>query len=46
MAKNIPIWPGSASFSDVSGNTPFALYDTDVTFVTASVNTADWWRYA
>ena len=42
MAKNIPIWPGSASFSDVSGNTPFALYDTDVTFVTASVNTADW----
>ena len=42
MAKNIPIWPGSASFSDVSGNTPFALYDTDATFVTASVNTADW----
>ena len=42
MAKNIPIWPGSASFSDVSGNTPFGLYDTDATYVTASVNTADW----
>ena len=42
MAKTIPIWPGSASFSDVSGNTPFALYDTDITYVTASVQTADW----
>ena len=42
MAKNIPIWPGSASFSEVNGNTPFGLYDTDLTFVTASVNTADW----
>ena len=42
MAKNIPIWPGSASLSDVSGNTPFGLYDTDATYVTASVNTADW----
>ena len=42
MAKNIPIWPGSASFSDVSGNTPFALYDSDIVYVTASVQTADW----
>ena len=42
MAVKIPIWPGSSSFSDVSGNTPFGLYDTDLTFVTASVNTADW----
>ena len=42
MAKNIPIWPGSASLSDVSGNTPFGLYDSDATYVTASVNTADW----
>jgi hypothetical protein len=42
MAVKIPIWPGSASFSDVSGNTPFGLYDSDITYVTASVNTADW----
>jgi len=42
MAKNIPIWPGSASLSDVAGNTPFALYDSDNTYVTASVQTADW----
>ena len=42
MAKNIPIWPGSASLSDVSGNTPFGLYDSDTVFVSASVNTADW----
>ena len=42
MATNIPIWPGSASASDVSGNTPFGLYDSDVVYVSASVNTADW----
>ena len=42
MAVKVPIWPGSASFSDVSGNTPFGLYDSDVVYVTASVNTADW----
>tara|TARA_R110002096_G_scaffold149382_1_gene310719 strand:+ start:309 stop:1472 length:1164 start_codon:yes stop_codon:yes gene_type:complete len=40
MAKNIPIWPGSASFTD--GNTPFGLYDSDVVFATASNNTAEW----
>ena len=27
---NIPIWPGSSSFS--SGDTPFGFYDTDVSF--------------
>jgi len=42
MAVKIPIWPGSASCADVSGNTPFGLYDSDITFVSASVNTADW----
>ena len=42
MAKNIPIWPGSASLAAVSGNTPFGLYDTDTTYVSASVQTADW----
>ena len=42
MAKNIPIWPGSASLADVSGNTPFGLYDSDTIYVSASVQTADW----
>tara|TARA_B100000424_G_scaffold145909_1_gene111123 strand:- start:169 stop:1329 length:1161 start_codon:yes stop_codon:yes gene_type:complete len=42
MAVNIPIWPGSASLSDVAGNTPFGLYDTDDAYVTASIQTADW----
>ena len=40
MAKNIPIWPGSSSFS--SGNTPFGLYDTDTDFTSSADNTADW----
>ena len=42
MAVKIPIWPGSASLSEVAGNTPFGLYDSDSVYVTASVNTADW----
>ena len=29
---NIPIWPGSSSFT--TGNTPFGIYDTDTTFQT------------
>ena len=37
---NQPIWPGSASFSDVS--TPFEFYDADPQFVTHSVQTAVW----
>ena len=40
MAKNIPIWPGSSSFS--SGSTPFGLYDTDTDFTASADNTADW----
>ena len=28
MAVNIPIWPGSSSFSE--GSTPFGYYDTDI----------------
>jgi len=40
MAQNIPIWPGSASFT--TGSTPFGLYDADAVFVTASNNTAEW----
>ena len=37
---NQPIWPGSASFSEVS--TPFEFYDSDSHFVTHSVQTAVW----
>ena len=40
MAKNIAIWPGSASFS--TGSTPFGLYDTDNEFTSSADNTADW----
>ena len=40
MAKNIPIWPGSASFS--AGDTPFGLYDADVEFTSSANNTAEW----
>jgi hypothetical protein len=40
MAKRIPIWPGSASFSP--GDTPFGLYDTDATFQQDIDKTADW----
>jgi len=41
MAKNIPIWPGSSSFSS-SDKTPFALYDADTTFVSDTDKTSDW----
>ena len=41
MAKNIPIWPGSSSFSS-SDKTPFALYDTDTTFASDIDKTSDW----
>ena len=40
MAKNIPIWPGSASF--VPGDTPYGLYDTDSIYQSDIENTADW----
>ena len=41
MAVKIAIWPGSGS-ADVSGSTPFGLYDNDATFCSASIQTADW----
>lgn len=36
----IPIWPGSSSFS--TGSTPFGFFDTDATFQTDADNVADW----
>jgi len=41
MAKNIPIWPGSSSFSG-SDKTPFALYDSDNDFTSSADKTSDW----
>jgi len=40
MAVNIPIWPGSSSFS--AGNTPFGHYDSDTDFVSSVDKTAGW----
>ena len=37
---NIPIWPGSSSFS--SGDTPFGFYDSDSSFQTDADKVADW----
>ena len=37
---NIPIWPGSSTFS--SGDTPFGFYDADTDFQTDAVTTAAW----
>ena len=37
---NIPIWPGSSSFS--SGDTPFGFYDADSQFQTDADKVADW----
>jgi hypothetical protein len=37
---NIPIWPGSSSFS--AGDTPFSFYDADTAFQTDAVTTATW----
>jgi len=45
MAKNIPIWPGSASFSEslaANAGTPFGLYDADGDFTSSADTTADW----
>ena len=41
MATKIPIWPGSGSFT-VGSSTPFGLYDSDTTFTSSAVKTADW----
>lgn len=40
MAINIPIWPGSSSFSE--GSTPFGYYDTDIEFTSSADKTAGW----
>ncbi len=40
MAVKVPIWPGSASFTE--GSTPFGLYDTDNDFTSSADNTAEW----
>ena len=40
MAVNIPIWPGSSSFSE--GSTPFGHYDTDTEFTSSADKTAGW----
>ncbi len=40
MAKHIPIWPGSSSFS--TGETPFGLYDSDTQFSNDTDKFADW----
>ena len=37
---NIPIWPGTSTFT--SGDTPFGFYDSDTHFQTDAVTTADW----
>ena len=37
---NIPIWPGSSSFSP--GDTPFGFYDDDLDFKTDAVSVASW----
>ena len=37
---NIPIWPGSSSFS--AGDTPFGFYDSDSAFQTDADKVADW----
>lgn len=37
---DIPIWPGSSSFS--SGSTPFGFYDADSEFIIDADNVADW----
>ena len=39
---NIAIYNGTVATSSVSGSTPFGLYDTDQTYVTASAQTALW----
>ena len=37
-----PIWPGSGSLVEVTSSTPYGFYDTDSTFISHSVNTAEW----
>jgi len=42
MATKIPIWDGTATWNDDGNDTPFGIYDSDVVFHTASINTAKW----
>ena len=37
---NIPIWPGSSSFTTTSDPTPFGFYDTDIQFQSDADNVA------
>jgi len=39
---NIPIWPGSSSFTITSNPTPFALYDTDIDFISDADKVSSW----
>ena len=39
---DLVVWPGSGSLTEVSESTPFGFYDTDTTFISHSVNTAEW----
>jgi len=36
------VWPGSASFSEVSAYTSFKIYDSDSEFISASVESTTW----
>ena len=38
---NVPIWPGSSSFSSGSGDTPFGFYDGQTDFATDADKVAD-----
>ena len=37
---NIPIWPGSSTFT--AGDTPFGFYDSDTDFTSSAPQVADW----
>ena len=39
---DIPIWPGSASFTDTTSPTPFGFYDTDTDFTSSANQVATW----
>jgi len=38
----IPIWPGSASFTDTTNPTPFGFYDADTDFTSSANQVATW----
>ena len=41
MSQSI-VWPGSASYSDVTDYTMFSFYDSDTVFVSESINSTNW----